>query len=195
MTNEVALLPTVVKVGGSLFDLPELGPRLRSWLDRLGSRPVLLVPGGGASADAVRAWDHVHRLGEDAAHWLALQALALNACFLAKLLPEARIVADGQALAANEIAILDAHAFARRDEGRPGCLAHCWAVTSDSVAARCAAVAGARRLVLLKSVEIPEGVGWEEAARRGLVDACFAAVLRQAEPLVVQVICFRTWRA
>jgi aspartokinase-like uncharacterized kinase len=111
------------------------------------------------------------------------------------LLPGARIVAGALGLDANEVAILDAHAFARADEGTPGCLAHCWDVTSDSIAARCAAVAGARRLVLLKSVEIPAGIGWQEAARRGLVDERFAEVLRHAEPIAVQAVCFRTWRA
>jgi aspartokinase-like uncharacterized kinase len=185
---------TVVKVGGSLFPLPDLGPRLRCWLDRLSARPVLLVPGGGASADVVRALDRVHGLGEEAAHWLALHALALNACFLAELLPGARIVSDGSALVAGEMAILDAHAFAQADEGKCGCLAHSWDVTSDSVAARCAVMCGADRLVLLKSVDIPARMSWHEAARRGLVDGRFEETLRQVEPMAVETVCFRTWR-
>ena len=39
-------LKIVVKVGGSLFDWPELGPRLGRWLKTLPSNRVLLVPGG-----------------------------------------------------------------------------------------------------------------------------------------------------
>jgi 5-(aminomethyl)-3-furanmethanol phosphate kinase len=194
MTSKAPLSPTIVKVGGSLFQLPDLGPRLHCWLDRLGARPVLLVPGGGASADVVRTLDRVHGLGQEAAHWLALQALALNARFLAELVAGARIVADGMALAADEIAILDAHAFARADEGQPGCLAHSWDVTSDSVAARCAVRCGARRLVLLKSVEIPAGMSWHEAAQRGLVDGCFAETLRHAHAVAVEALCFRAWQ-
>ena len=65
----------VVKVGGSLFDSPALGPALRAYLNALAPRPVLLVAGGGAVADAVRAFDRTHALGEAPAHWLALASL------------------------------------------------------------------------------------------------------------------------
>ena len=44
----------VVKVGGSLFDHPRLGPGLRAYLDSLAPADVLLVPGGGPVAGAVR---------------------------------------------------------------------------------------------------------------------------------------------
>src|SRR4051794_12217769 len=74
----------VAKVGGSLYDLPDLGARLKLWLGPLPR--VLLVPGGGAMADAVRRLDNVHGLGEEASHWLALRALELNAQFLSHLL-------------------------------------------------------------------------------------------------------------
>jgi len=49
-------------VGGSLYDHPRLGPACGPYLDALGS-PVLLVPGGGVLADAVRRLDRTHRLG------------------------------------------------------------------------------------------------------------------------------------
>jgi aspartokinase-like uncharacterized kinase len=195
MTTEAGSSPTVVKVGGSLFDWPDLGPRLRCWLDRQAGRPILLVPGGGASADVVRAWDRLHGLGSETAHWLALRSLTFNAHFLAMLVPGARIVAHGQALAAHEIGVLDAHAFVWGDEGNPACLAHSWDVTSDSVAARCAVVCGARRLVLLKSVEIPAGMSWRQAAQRSLIDGRFEETLRHAKAINVQALCLRTWQA
>ena len=68
----------VVKVGGSLFDLPDLGTRLAAWLRQFEESNVLLVPGGGAAADAIRDFDRVHQLGEETSHWLAIQALSLN---------------------------------------------------------------------------------------------------------------------
>jgi aspartokinase-like uncharacterized kinase len=186
---------TVVKIGGSLYDLPDLGPRLRAWLDALAAPHVLLIPGGGPTADVIRRLDAIHRLGEEPSHWLALQALALNAAFLARLLPGGTVVGDWRACLAEggrgRVPVLDCHAFARADEGRPGCLPHAWAVTSDAVAARVAAVAGAAALFLLKSTALPAGVGWEEAGRRGWVDAFFA----QAVPagLAVHVVNFRAW--
>jgi aspartokinase-like uncharacterized kinase len=193
--SDPATGPIVVKVGGSLYDLPDLGPRLRDWLTGLGSWPVLLVPGGGATADVVRELDGRHGLGEEAAHWLALRALSLNAHFLQGLLPGAVVVGWPHELPpAERPCVLDAFAFVEEDEGRPGCLPHTWEVTSDAVAARVAVVARARRLVLLKSAMVPQGVAWAEAGRRGLVDAWFARVLEQAPGLEVCAVNLRESR-
>jgi aspartokinase-like uncharacterized kinase len=179
----------VVKVGGSLFDLPDLGERLRCWLAVQEAQEILLVPGGGPTADVIRDLDRRHALGEEKAHWLALRSLTLNAHVLAALLRPGEVVTDLAACsscwAAGRLPILDAHAFALVDEGRPGCLPHIWEVTSDSVAARVAVVAAACSLALLKSVTIPRDLGWAEAGRRGWVDPRFADVLRQAPGLRV----------
>jgi 5-(aminomethyl)-3-furanmethanol phosphate kinase len=195
----------VVKVGGSLYDLPDLGDRLRRFLatlegasERRGLSPpethydctfpeginpsarrsesVLVFPGGGITADAVRELDRVHRLGDEASHWMALAACSVNGMMLAKLL-DAPIVdapTDG-------VAILDPYRFAVADEGRPGRLPHCWGVTSDSMAARAAAVFGASELVLLKSVEW-RGEDWRAAAKAGVVDPFFSIAVA-ASPL------------
>ena len=47
--------PIVVKVGGSLFDWPDLTPRLRDYLATLAGKNVLLIPGGGPAAPALIA--------------------------------------------------------------------------------------------------------------------------------------------
>jgi aspartokinase-like uncharacterized kinase len=172
---------TVAKVGGSLYDWPDLGPRLRQWLAERRSETVVLVPGGGGMADVIRDLDRRHGLGEERAHWLALRALSLNAHFLADLLPGARVIDDLEALPCQTgVWILDPHAFARADECRHSageCLPHHWDATSDSVAARVARVLGARRLILLKSISVGADHDWTEAARRGLVDPLFARLL------------------
>ncbi len=186
----------VVKVGGSLFDLPDLGPRLAQWLARLPWREILLVPGGGPVAAVVRVYDHRHGLGEEKAHWLALLALALNAQFLAALLPGGVVVQHWDSCPlhwrAGRIPILDAYAFAVKDEGQPGCLPHSWAITSDSIAARVARVWGASQLILLKSVSLPEGISWTEAGQRGFVDPLFAEVVGYSP--AVSAINFRQWQ-
>jgi aspartokinase-like uncharacterized kinase len=169
--------PVVVKVGGSLYDLPDLGNRLGRWLEGLGRCRVVLVPGGGPTADVIRTLDGCHGLGEERAHWLALRALTLNAWFLATLLPHGVVTDDPTAGPPGSLAILDAHAFAQADEGRPGALPHNWAVTSDALAARVAVVAGARRLILLKSVTVADGLDWRGAERLGIVDAAFADIV------------------
>jgi aspartokinase-like uncharacterized kinase len=189
----------VIKVSGSLYDLPDLGPRLQRWLSlpELADGNVLLVPGGGRTADVVRSLDSIHHLGEDRSHWLALRSLTLNAHFLAELLP-ARLADDPLCLSekGHRLWLLDAHAFAVLDERRheAGTLPHCWALTSDSIAVRAALVGKAIRLVLLKSVTIPNGLDWSEAGRRGFVDEMFATILSGSQ-LRVDVVNFRAWSA
>jgi len=181
----------VVKVGGSLYDLPDLGPRLRCWLESQDTDSVLLVPGGGALAEAMRELDSTHGLGEETAHWLALRALTVNAHFVATLVPGALVIGHPDEWQRDSIAILDCHAFAVADEGRAGALPHSWAVTSDSIAARVARVAGIRRLVLLKSITIPREIDWNEAARRGWVDDYFATSV--SDEFEIQVLNVREY--
>jgi aspartokinase-like uncharacterized kinase len=171
----------VVKVGGSLYDHPHLGPGLRAYLDALGS-PVLLVPGGGAVADAVRQLDRTHRLGDEDAHWLALRALDVCAEFLTR--------AVGALVCASRLTVLDPYRFAADDETRPDHLPHSWDVTSDSIAARAAVVYHAERLILLKSVDVPPGTPWAEAAERGWVDPHFPNLIADA-PFRTEALNFR----
>ena len=187
---------TVVKVGGSLYDLPDLGVRLSRWLvENSASNRVVLVPGGGSVVDAICHLDRCHGLGEETSHWLALRALTVNAHFLAALLPQSSVHGDGvelhRAWNNNQLPILDAHEFALRDEARPGRLPHCWTVTSDALAARVAVVLRASRLVLLKSTTIPEDMDWTETARRGEVDDVLPEILREEPELHVRTVNLR----
>jgi 5-(aminomethyl)-3-furanmethanol phosphate kinase len=190
----------VVKVGGSLYELPDLGPRLRRWLaEQCSTDRVVVVPGGGGTSDAIRHLDRRHGLGEETSHWLALRALSLNAHFLAALLPSACVVGNIEALPAvwkkKQLTVLDVHEFARDDEERPNRLPHSWAVTSDALAARVAVVLRARQLVLLKSTTIPPEMDWTTAGRMGLVDEHFAEVLHEAPAeLRVRAVNLRTWQ-
>jgi aspartokinase-like uncharacterized kinase len=194
---DMATPAIVVKVSGSLFDLPDLGPRLQSWLDELKTPDILLVPGGGITANAVRQLDRWQGLGEEHSHWLALRAMTLNAWFLAALFPNGAVIEQlleyRQAVAAGKMPILDAFAFSQADETRPSHLPHSWAVTSDSLAARVAILAKVPRLVLLKSVPLPPGIDWGEAAQGGLVDDYFPEVVRESPALQVRWQDFRAF--
>src|ERR1051325_11503680 len=157
----------VVKVGGSLFDMPDLRVRLSSFLTHIGNAKVLILPGGGPIADAVRRLDAIHLLGEDAAHWLAIQALSINARFLQTFLPSTPIVADIPDCSGRYL--LDPFRFFQKDEMNEDHVPHTWNATSDSLAVRLAILAKARELLLLKSVDW-QGTDWSAASRAGVVD-------------------------
>ena len=159
--------PVVYKVGGSLFDLPDLRDRLARVL--AGEPRALLVCGGGGAADAVRGWDRVHGLGEEAAHRVACESLGTSARFIAELIG-AELVATREAAsgawARGDVCVLDVPRWTRREEPRdPDPPPHAWDTTSDTLAAWTARRWPAGRLVLLKSCE----------ERAGAVDRQFAA--------------------
>jgi aspartokinase-like uncharacterized kinase len=210
----------VVKVGGSLFDHPRLVPELRRYLIALPTEEVWLVPGGGSFVEAIRKLDAIHQLGEETSHWLALRALEVTGEFLKGTIapgqhsglsrPSAYLEDDDwESLVPNDddqdtptqseaqnkpsrsrVHVLDCFGFAREDELRQGALPHSWSVTSDSIAARAAVVYGAERLVLLKSLDVPAGTPWAEAAKRGAVDAHFPQVVAKAK-FPIEVVNFR----
>ncbi|MBA4186417.1 MAG: hypothetical protein C0467_00215 [Planctomycetaceae bacterium] len=161
----------VVKVGGSLFDHPQLGPGLRAYLASLAPEKLLLVPGGGDVVEAIRKLDAIHSLGEEVCHWLALQGMAVAGEFLKQLI----------SLHCPEIATCGLDL-----EGLP----HSWNVTSDSIAARIAVIHKAERLVLLKSVDVPAGTSWATAATNGWVDPHFPAVV-EGSAFAIEVVNFR----
>lgn len=168
----------VVKIGGSLLDLPDLADRLGRWLAAQPLLPTLLLVGGGRLADVVRDYDRLHHLGDEAAHWLAVKTMSLNAALLAALLPEAQLQSslDASAPANSGPLIFDPEEFLRCEEphlpGKP--LGRDWGVTSDSIAARLASVCGADELVLLKSAMPPAACDMPAAIAHGYVDGCFA---------------------
>jgi aspartokinase-like uncharacterized kinase len=171
----------VFKIGGSLFDLPELADVIQQVLDQRAGATPLLVAGGGAAADLIRKWDRVHHLGEEAAHELALEAMDLTASLLARFFPEARLVRSDQqiqmAVTDGAPSILCAGCFFKAAEARGhASLEHSWRVTSDSIAAWTVGIVAASELVLVKSVPAPRGMTLDAAAQAGLVDEVFPAV-------------------
>jgi aspartokinase-like uncharacterized kinase len=182
-------MTTVVKVGGSLYDLPDLGPRLRDWLGTLKAEAVLIVPGGGATAEVIRCLDRTHALGEMTSHRLALQAMTVNAWLLSALLGDVPVLSSGWNRV-DGIALLDAAAFLKQDSG-PDRLPASWDATSDAVAARAALVLQAEELILLKSVDVPSEMSWQAAAQAGFVDALFPGLAARIKR--VRAVNFRSW--
>jgi aspartokinase-like uncharacterized kinase len=176
---------TVVKVGGSLLDWPELPRRLAAFLGgrraRLPSERTMLIAGGGRAADLVRTLDRIHQLGDERAHQLALHALELTANILAQLVSGSTVIdrlgALDDAWNAGSIPILAPRSsIIELARTAPTILPATWNVTSDSIAAWIADALRADTLVLLKSAPLPEAASRRDAARLGLVDPMFPAV-------------------
>ena len=141
--------PLVVKIGGGLLRDEGLDGLHRACteVDALAAdRPVLVVPGGGPFADAVRAVDAQVGLSDDVAHVLAMLAMDQLGAMLATLLPSHELLS--RLVAPRAVGLLMvAPAFA----GRPDVPAS-WAVTSDSLAVLAAGAIGAEEAILLKPV-------------------------------------------
>lgn len=170
----------VVKVGGSLLDLPGLPQRLRCCLaEPPHTGPTVLLAGGGEFCDSVRRLDGRFGLGDEVSHGLCLQLLDVTASVLARLLPESVLFRDWTALEQHLSrpeggwCVLAPCAFLQHCEPHlPGRrLTRDWQSTSDSIAARLAEVLHGE-LLLLKSADPPPG-GWRELAEAGYVDHHF----------------------
>jgi Uncharacterized archaeal kinase related to aspartokinases, uridylate kinases len=134
----------VVKVGGSLAPhIPTIVPVLQN-----SPRPILIVPGGGLFADAVRSSACAD--DPDAAHWMACAAMDQYGWLIA-----ARGFRTTTRIAVpKKTSVLLPYCALRRCDPLP----HSWDITSDTIAAWVAKTAGCDLLVL-KSVDGIESGG------------------------------------
>src|SRR5262245_41771082 len=145
------MVEIVVKVGGALLAHTEHFLRVLLTIDTAAhARRLLIVPGGGPFAEAVRAVDRRFLLSEDAAHWMAVLAMDQYAHVIADRIP-GTLVTDRDGAAATlldrqRVPVLAPFRWIRTADPLP----HTWDVTSDSIAAWIAGEVGARRLVLVK---------------------------------------------
>jgi len=147
------MIDVVVKVGGSLAQWRGLGPMLDALATWRDDDAVLVIPGGGPFADLVRAAYRRHRLTARTAHRMAILSMdqfGLVLCDLASLAsPVTTLTAGRLVLRAGRIPVLlPSRMLLRHEPFEPS-----WGVTSDSIAAYLAGLAGARSLVLLKDVD------------------------------------------
>lgn len=172
MRNEAVI---VVKIGGSLAG----GADIDGWLDTLSACAgrVVVVPGGGPFADAVR--NAQARIGFDdlAAHHMALLAMEQFGRALVSLRP-------GFALADSVSAIAGALDMGRVPVWAPLSMAArapdvppSWDVTSDSLAAWLAGTLRARRLLMIKHAVPPVPAQARDLVDRGIVDPAFPQFL------------------
>lgn len=163
----------IVKLGGSLYD----SAQLPSWLDAIagaGAGKVVVVPGGGPWADAVRSAQLREGFDERTAHCRALRAMERHAGVLAGMrrafIPAHSTVAMQAILRNRGIALWMPYAMVVAQATIPAS----WDVSSDSLAAWLAQHLDAAGLMLVKSVPIERPQpAIEELMRRGWVDRAF----------------------
>lgn len=170
------MIDIVVKLGGGLLAHPaQLDAALGTIESAPRRRRLLVVPGGGPFADAVRNVDRQLSLSSDAAHWMAILAmdqlahlivgrLTGSVCVTSRI--EMASLLNG-AEAATVVPVLAPYSWLREADPLP----HTWDVTSDSIAAWVAGEVAAKHLILVK----PAGARGDD-----LVDGYFAQALPTA---------------
>jgi len=138
----------VVKLGGSYAGSPLLRPWVRA-VEAAAGR-VVLVPGGGPFADAVRDAQAAMGFGDEAADTMAMLGMAqfgIALCSLGALLVIAEnAAAIAAALGGGQVPVWAPLAMVRAESDLP----RSWDVTSDSLALWLAQRLGAGALLLVK---------------------------------------------
>ncbi len=151
MTPDTRLVHTIVKVGGGLLGKAGALDLVTEALAAFSpGRRLLILPGGGPFADAVRTMFRRVKIGEDAAHWMAVLGMDQYAHALVARLAGAVLVEQRDEIAAarqdGRLPVLAPYRWLRAADP----LAHSWDVTSDTIAAWFAGALDARRVVLIK---------------------------------------------
>jgi aspartokinase-like uncharacterized kinase len=175
LAPEISRQISVIKIGGGIAAYPRGMARVGAAVAQTArAHRIVVVPGGGPFADAVREFDRRVGLSPDAAHWMAILAMDQYAHALVGHIPGALLVDEPGAIAAaaevGRAAVLAPSRWMRSADVLP----HTWQVTSDSIAAFIAGALDASRLVLVKPTEVGE-----------VVDSYFSSALPRGLPYAV----------
>jgi 5-(aminomethyl)-3-furanmethanol phosphate kinase len=160
----------VIKIGGSLEADPHRRRALLAAIADGSHGRCIVVPGGGAFADAVRAAQARERFGDAEAHRRALDAMSDAAGIFRGIEP--RLVQSLEPWSETSPARVRVWNPRLLRAGHPD-IAESWDVTSDSLALWLAARIRAERCILVKSVDAPSGDDAAALARAGIVDPAF----------------------
>jgi 5-(aminomethyl)-3-furanmethanol phosphate kinase len=165
---------TVLKVGGSVARTDAAARLMRALASRK-IRDLLVVPGGGEFADAVRAAQAMQGFSDAAAHHMALLAMQAMAVALCDFAPGFMLAeSPGEFEIAWQSGDTPVWLPAQMVLAAADIPAS-WDVTSDSLAAWLAGKVSAARLLLVKTCALPaESSSARALTEAGVVDAAFA---------------------
>jgi aspartokinase-like uncharacterized kinase len=171
--------PTVVKLGGSFA----FSAHLRKWIEALATcvGRVVIVPGGGPFADAVRLAQTRMGFDEGTAHQMAVLAMEQYgralASFSSILSPVDSADAIRRELIADRVPVWMPSAMVLSAED----IGQSWSVTSDSLAAWLAGRIGADKLLLVKHAKQLRGrANLKDLIAAGVLDETFAQYLSKS---------------
>ena len=168
----------IIKLGGSLAT----EPHLKEWLTAIAAEAgsIVIAPGGGPFADAVRTAQASIGFDDRAAHLMALMAMTQFGCALVSLNPALRLAASRSAILR---ALKDGKVpvWSPEPMAQAAALPETWDLTSDSLAAWLAGALGAGRLVLVKHGRFGAAtLDAHDLVARGVVDPLFPLYLKQS---------------
>ena len=170
----------VVKIGGSLLGSPEL----ECWLElfvKYSDGNIVIVPGGGIFANAVREAQKLTKISDACTHKLAVLAMDQFGLLLASLNPllataKTECEIDERTWQHRAIVWLPSHMVLADDS-----IAQSWDVTSDSLAAWLAKKLDAKQLVLVKSDKPSASqLCLKRLTEEGVVDEAFSEFILNA---------------
>ena len=144
----------IVKVGGSLATCPVKLRILCTKLTELSrEHKLIVIPGGGEFADAVRKLDKRFSLSPSASHRMAILGMDQYGLMLSDLLPSSRVVNKlehlQEALDLGELPVFLPSTFLFAEDP----LGNSWDVTSDSIAVYVAGQLHVTRALLVTDVD------------------------------------------
>lgn len=143
----------VIKVGGSLLDLPDLAVRIKSWMRLQKKAQNILLMGGGNFCNEIRDLHDRFGFSEIQSHDACMESMGVAASILGSLL-DLEIVDCFEAIGLpREDIVFDCRSWISQNDDIP----KSWELTSDSISALLAGQLNAD-LVLFKSVSTRDAV-------------------------------------
>lgn len=172
------MTPVVLKLGGSLAETGRLRTMLA--IVRRARRPVVIVPGGGPFADAVRDMQRELGFSDEIAHDMALHAMHQMADAMRAIEPRLvaaeTLVGMARAWRKRRVPVWLPARLCAGDRRIP----RDWSITSDGLAARLAERLGDAELIVVKSCRIRRNATAAALARQGIVDSVFPIIVDRA---------------
>ena len=179
----------VIKLGGSLLNLPDLEQRIEQWLllqESLSTRTSrwrnIWITGGGANVERLRQLDAAAPTDQSQVHWACIEIMEQNAKSILARFPNwgsSRDIAETQTSVEPNIIFLPMAWLSTRNPQLPTS----WDVTSDSIAATLAEDLNSDELVLLKSTDGPVSQSIQDAASTCFVDTYFQKAAKSLNKL------------